>query len=116
MGAGAAEVKLSPRVAEAWSIYEALPEPRSYKAVAEAMKITNGRAAAYCREAAVKLGKEDLLPRGGNGVEAAQVTPAEMMQAEVAKLTAQVQQAEARIEQAQADAGGFDPEGWRKAE
>src|SRR4051794_23173336 len=52
-------------------------------------------------------------PRGGNGGEAAQVSPAEMMQAEVAKLRAQVEQAEARITEAQASAEGFDPEAYR---
>ena len=111
------QVTLSPRVQQAVDVYDGLAE-RSYKGVADKMGITAGRAADYVRKGLTALGREAELPRA-NGESKAQptpVTPAEMMQAEVTKLTDRITAEEGKLAEAKADAEAFDAEAFIKAE
>lgn len=119
---------LRPSEKRALELWDSLPETeRSYKAVAELYlkgdgePITEGRAAGYVREALAKLGRDAEMPRRSNSTPAtvsmtAPQTPAQMIEASIAKLTASITQAEQRATEAREQADSFDADEFRKSE
>lgn len=107
-------VKLRPRVAEAVRVWDGLPSAeRKYKAVAERMNITEGRAAVYVREGLVAQGRGDETPRG-NGTRSSNAPavsePVAQMEALVATNEETVERLQAEIDEAAEAASNFTTE------
>lgn len=91
---------------------------KDYQAVADALKITKGRAAEYVRRVLVASGHADLTPRGANGAQrGGGVRKVSDAEAQIEALLEQAREQVANLQQgvteARAAAEGFDPDQWR---